>query len=104
MPRTKFEAVLSDFQMDNKIVIRFLNTKIITVYSPTNYVTVDEKILPTKSRNPHRQHVRGKPKATGCKLFTVCDSNCIPIGFWFYYKNKEGESNIDSRNWSDSLH
>jgi len=103
MPRCKFEAIHRAFHMDNDIILKLLNLKIRSVYSPSNYVTVDETILPTKSRNPHRQHVRGKPKATGCKLFTVCDSNSIPVGFWFYYKKKDGESKTDSRNWSETI-
>jgi hypothetical protein len=88
MSRNKFEAIHRSFHMDNELIIKLLNSKIRRVYLPSNYVTVDETILRTKSRNPHPKHVRGKLKATGCKLFIVCDSNCIPVGFWFYYKKK----------------
>ena len=60
-------------------------------------------MLPTKARNPHRQHVRGKPHATACKLFTLCDSFGVPISFWFYYKKPEGQKNTDERNWSNNI-
>jgi hypothetical protein len=81
LPRNKFKAIHKSFHMDNELIIQLLNAKIRIVYQPSNYVTVDETILHTKSRNPHRQHVRSKPKATGCKLFTLCDSNCVPMAF-----------------------
>jgi hypothetical protein len=64
---------------------------------------VDECILPTKCRNPHRQHIRGKPHATGCKLFIACDSHGVSLAFWFYYKKPKNQKETDSRNWSDNI-
>jgi len=84
-------------------IIKISNVKVRIVYQTSNYVAVDETILPTKSRNPHRQHVRGKPKATGCKLLTLCNSNCVPMAFWFYYKKKDGDLEKDKRNWSSNI-
>ncbi len=47
-------------------------------------IVVDETLILFKGRWKARQHVRGKPHATGCKLFTLADSDGCMYDFWLY--------------------
>lgn len=59
---------------------------------PTETCVVDECIIPFKGRFRGRQHVRGKPHATGLKLFMLCDNTGMPISFWLY-RGKDNDKN-----------
>ncbi len=45
---------------------------------------MDETLIPFKGRWKARLRVRGKPHATGCKLFTLADSDGFVYDFWLY--------------------
>ncbi|KAG2393223.1 hypothetical protein C9374_009800 [Naegleria lovaniensis] len=62
---------------------------------PSNIGVVDECIILFKGRFKGRQHVRGKPHATGLKLFILCDSFGMPVWFWLY-RGKNNEHNLST--------
>lgn len=47
-------------------------------------MVVDETLILFKGRCKHRQHVRGKPHATGIKLFCLADEKGYIYDFWVY--------------------
>ena len=53
-------------------------------WQPYEHVTVDEGMIPFKGRFRYRQHVRGKPKATGIKYYALCDEKGYTWWFWTY--------------------
>lgn len=64
-----------------------LNRNFKLYWQPRRTVVVDEIMLLFKGRFKYRQHVRGKPKATGLKLFAIADSNHY-LWHFFLYRGK----------------
>jgi hypothetical protein len=62
---------------------------------PDSVVVIDETIVAFKGRWKARQHVRGKPHATGLKLFSNADSTGYLYDLWLYY-GKSSEKNKSS--------
>lgn len=52
-------------------------------FSPSEYVTVDEKLEPFRGKCPFRQYIKSKPAKYGIKIFGLADSR------WFYTCNME---------------
>jgi len=48
------------------------------------YVAIDETLLLFKGRFKYRQHIKGKPNATGLKIYALCDNTGFIYAFWFY--------------------
>jgi len=42
-------------------------------WKPYDHVSIDETLIPFKGRYKYRVHIRGKPKATGIKLYCLAD-------------------------------
>lgn len=53
-------------------------------WRPFPFISIDETLILFKGRFKYRQHVRGKPNATGLKLYAMCDNKGFIYGFWFY--------------------
>jgi len=63
---------------------KLINERIKLFWEPAGVTVVDEIMLLFKGRFKYRQHVRGKPKATGLKLFALADSNSYLWHFYLY--------------------
>ena len=48
-----------------------INTLLFRYYTPSEYVTVDEELVPFRSRCPFRQYISSKPDKYGMKLFWI---------------------------------
>lgn len=58
-------------------------------YTPASHVSVDETLILFKGRYLRRQHIRGKPKATGLKLYALADSEGYVWAFEIYTGTKK---------------
>lgn len=61
-----------------------LNENFKKYWKLSRLVVVDEIMLLFKGRFKYRQHVRGKPKATGLKLLAIADSESYLWDFYLY--------------------
>jgi hypothetical protein len=55
---------------------------------PFTALSVDELLFLFKGRYWHRQHIRGKPHATGLKWYSFCDKSGVFYSFWLYQGEK----------------
>lgn len=53
------------------------------------YISVDETLIKFKGRYRYRQHIKGKPHATGLKLYGLADQYGFLYDFWFYDGTKK---------------
>ena len=53
-------------------------------WQPYEHVAIDEGMIPFKGRFQYRQHMRGKPKATGIKYYGLSDEKGYLWWFWTY--------------------
>jgi len=61
-----------------------LNCNFKSYFLPKRICVVDEIMLLFKGRFKYRQHVRGKPKATGLKIYGIADENGYLWNFFMY--------------------
>ena len=54
------------------------------IWRPFPFMAVDETLLLFKGKFKYRQHIKGKPNATGLKIYALCDNKGYIYGFWFY--------------------
>lgn len=54
------------------------------IWRPYPYMAIDETLLLFKGRFKYRQHIKGKPNATGLKIYALCDNTGYIYAFWFY--------------------
>ncbi len=54
------------------------------IWRPFPYMAIDETLLLFKGRFKYRQHIKGKPNATGLKIYALCDNSGYIYAFWFY--------------------
>ena len=57
-------------------------------------MSVDETLLLFKGKYKYRQHIRGKPNATGLKLYILADNTGYIWHFWMYAGHQGINSNI----------
>jgi len=62
----------------------YLRAKFKSSWSPHQFVAIDECLVLFKGRWIGRQHIRGKPHATGLKMFMICDEEGYVIDWWLY--------------------
>jgi hypothetical protein len=74
-----------------------INLKFRYFWTPFHHVSIDEGIIPFKGRYKYRQHVRGKPHATGIKFYALCDEDGYIWWFWTYKGSQPSTSLIVSK-------
>ena len=84
MTKARFKEIHRCLSFDIDWILDTICEILKNCWYPSNICTVDECIILFKGRFRGRQHVRGKPHATGLKLFVICDSYGMPIHFWLY--------------------
>ena len=90
MPKYRFIALTRFMRFDNKEtqtarraedklapireLFNEINTLLLRYYTPSEYLTVDEQLVPFKGRCPFRQYIPSKPDKYGMKIFWICDA------------------------------
>jgi len=72
-------------------LVGYINAKFKLAWRVGHIVTVDETIFPFKGRCFFKQHIRGKPDATGLKVYLLCDESCYCFSFWIYWTETKKE-------------
>ena len=88
MPKCRFIALTQFMRFDNKEtrtarraadklapiqdLFNKINTLLLRYYTPSEYLTVDEQLVPFKGRCPFRQYIPSKPDKYGMKIFWIC--------------------------------
>ncbi|KAL0476640.1 hypothetical protein AKO1_002875 [Acrasis kona] len=93
--REWFRAMKRAFHCNTDWLVQKANEKNKMFWLPFIHNVVDETIILFKGRWKARQHVRGKPHATGIKLFCIADDRGYIYDFWVY-QGKNHESNRSS--------
>jgi len=62
-------------------------------WSPSPVLAIDECMVLFEGRCSFRQHVRGKPHATGLKFYVMADHTGFNYAFWLYKGSQSTESN-----------
>jgi hypothetical protein len=73
LSRTEFWKISQVIHYKLDWLEEHLNKKYKRFWKPFQYLTVDEGMIAFKGRFGGRQHVRGKPHATGIKFWALCD-------------------------------
>lgn len=71
--RDRFMWMLANLHPKPKQLWKLANRNFHAQWSPFEHVAVDESLIPFKGRYRHRVHIRGKPHATGIKLYCLAD-------------------------------
>lgn len=50
------------------------NNNLKTLYTPSEFLTIDEQLIPFRGRCPFRQYIPSKPAKYGIKMWFLCDS------------------------------
>ena len=90
MPKCRFIALTRFMRFDNKEtrtarraadklasirdLFNEINTLLLRYYTPSEYLTVDEQLVPFKGRCPFRQYIPSKPDKYGMKIFWIFDA------------------------------
>jgi hypothetical protein len=82
--RDWFRAAHRSFHFDIDYVVAKVNHNNKLYWLPFLHCVVDETLILFKGRWRARQHVRGKPHATGIKLFCIADEKGYIYSFWVY--------------------
>lgn len=78
--------------------LHFITSRIIAntqrYWHPSTAVAVNELLFLFKGRYRHKQHIRGKPHATGLKWYSLCDKSGVFYSFWLYQGEKRSTTSI----------
>lgn len=55
-------------------VFEMVNSNLKKMYSPSEYLTVDEQLVPFRGRCSFKQYLPSKPDKYGLKIFWICDA------------------------------
>jgi len=84
LSRKKFEDYRSTLSYNYDFMENHLNWSFQRLWNPRHVCVVDECMILFKGRFSGRQHVRGKPQATGLKYYALCDMSGYCYSFWLY--------------------
>jgi hypothetical protein len=92
MPRNRFLAIHHRLKFDIHFLIRLFTIQTKEHWRLHQWINIDDQLSLFKGRYSHRQHVRGKPHATGLKFFPLCDSTSFIWDILFCHGQKEVSS------------
>lgn len=94
--RDRFFELRGSLSYDYEFLETEINKRFKACWIPEAVLVVDECLILFKGRFAHRQHIRGKPHATGLKFYMLCDRRGYCYGFWLYRGPDSAHSNSQS--------
>lgn len=86
--RDEFRNLLHHIHPKPKSMVSLANSNFQRYWSPCSHISIDEGLICFKGRYQHRVHIRGKPDATGLKVYGLADEKSYLYAFTLY----EGQS------------
>lgn len=86
--RNAFHSTLNLLHPDPQILAQMANLNFRSHWQPLEHVTIDEGLICFKGRYQHRVHIRGKPDATGLKIYGLADQSGYMYAFDLYKGDK----------------
>lgn len=87
IPRDEFRNLLHHIHPKPKRMVSLANSNFQRYWNPFPHISIDEGLICFKGRYEHRVHIRGKPDATGLKIYGLADEKAYLYTFNLY----EGE-------------
>lgn len=84
MSLKKWLLIHRNLSFDVDFIEDLINQSFQRHWTPFPHVAVDEGMIPFKGRFRYRQHIKGKPKATGIKFYALTDETGYVWAFWTY--------------------
>lgn len=88
MPRDRFLAIRHRLRFDIHRLHKMFTQQTKSNWHLRKWINIDDQLVLFKGRYAHRQHVRGKPHATGLKYYVLCDDATFVWDTIFYYGQK----------------
>jgi len=80
MNKGRFKHLLMNLDCDLNWMSDHLTSQILKIYTPSKFLSSDETMCPSKSRNnPHHYFISGKPHPNGCLSTSCGDENKILV-------------------------
>lgn len=86
--RNDFSYILSHIHQEPQILAQMSNLNFRAHWYPLDHVCIDEGLICFKGRYQHRVHIRGKPDATGLKIYALADEKGYVYAFKLYQGDK----------------
>ena len=86
--RNEFSSTLNLLHPDPQTLAQMANLNFRAHWQPFDHVTIDEGLICFKGRYQHRVHIRGKPDATGLKIYGLADQMGYMYAFDLYKGDK----------------
>ena len=119
MPTDRFFNILSNFHLNDSInyvprggenfdplfkvrpLYDVTRRRFLEVYTPFQYISVDEGMVPWKGRLSFRQYLPNTPDKFGMKLYILCDSTNGYLSLFDVYTGADYEPNPDREEFED---
>ena len=82
--KNEFRSVLRQAHPKPNTLVNLGNMNFQHYWNPYSHVLVDEGLICFKGRYLHRVHIRGKPDATGLKIYGLADERSYLYAFKLY--------------------
>lgn len=80
----EFCSILHHAHPKPHVLVKLANTHFQRYWKPYSHVSIDEGLICFKGRYEHRVHIRGKPDATGLKIYGLADEKSYLYAFLLY--------------------
>jgi hypothetical protein len=85
MTRNRWIAIRSKLKFNIHTLIEMAVKQTKSNWRLKQWINIDDQLALFKGRYAHRQHVRGKPHATGLKFYPLCDESKFVWDMIFYH-------------------
>lgn len=92
--RDRFSSILNLLRPDPLELQKMIAHNFRYNWQPEEHIVIDEGLVCFKGRYGHRVHIRGKPAATGLKIYGLADAHGFLWSFWLYNGEKSTVSDI----------
>lgn len=86
--RNHFSYILNHVQQEPQTLAQIANLNFRAHHYPIDHVCIDEGLICFKGRYQHRVHIRGKPNATGLKIYALADEIGYVYAFELYHVDR----------------
>jgi hypothetical protein len=94
MGRDRWKQIHACFSADLEWLHAHLLDQFKKWWIPKEQVAVDETLVLFKGKYKYRQHIKGKPNATGLKIYALADLIGFMWDFWIYQGSQSTTKNI----------